>query len=127
MPREIIFTDRARKPAAVYSQAVKHGKLLYTAGQVASDPKTGKIVGSTIEVQTKRTLENLKAVLEAAGYSFSDILKVNIFLKSQSDFQGMNKVYKEFFPEAPPARTTVQAEMMNPKLLIELEAVACKD
>jgi 2-iminobutanoate/2-iminopropanoate deaminase len=127
MPRIIISTEKAPKPAAVYSQAVKHGKMLYTAGQVAFDPKTGKIIGSTIEEQTRRTLENLKAVLEAAGYHFSDILKVNIFLKSPSDFQGMNKVYQEYFPEAPPARTTVQAEMMDPNLLIELEAVACKD
>jgi len=127
MPREIISTKKAPEPAAYYSQAVKHGKLLYTAGQVANDPKTGRIAGTTIEEQTRRTLENLKAVLEAAGYSFADILKVNIFLKSSADFQGMNKVYQEFFPKAPPARTTVQANMMDPQWLIELEAVARKD
>ncbi len=91
------------------------------------DPKTGEIVGSSIEEQTRQTLLNLQAVLEAAGYSLNDVLKVNIFLKSVSDFQGMNNDYKEFFAEKPPARTTVQALMMDPNLLIELEVVASKD
>ncbi|HKM77146.1 MAG TPA: RidA family protein [Candidatus Bathyarchaeia archaeon] len=80
-----------------------------------------------MEEQTRQTLENLKNLLEAAGYSLSDVLKVLIFLKRTDDFAGMNRVYSEYFKTNPPARSTIQAEMMNPKLLIELEAVACRN
>jgi 2-iminobutanoate/2-iminopropanoate deaminase len=126
MTFEIIFTDKAPRPAACYSQATKFGNLLFTAGQIPYDPKTGEIVGSAIEEQTKQTLENLKSLLAAADYSLSDVLKVIIFLKRTTDFEGMNRVYSEYFKTNPPARSTVQAEMINPKLLIELEAIACK-
>jgi len=127
MSFEIISADKAPRPTASYSQATKFGKILFTAGQTPHDPKSGEIVGSTIEAQTRQTLENLKSLLEAAGYSLSDVLKVLVFLKRTDDFAGMNRVYSEYFKTNPPARSTVQAEMMNPKLLIELEAVACKN
>jgi 2-iminobutanoate/2-iminopropanoate deaminase len=130
MPREIVSTDKADKPMAhglPISQATKIGKYLYTAGQVAFHPKTGKVVGSTIEEQTRQALENLKAVVEAAGYSLSDVLKVSVFLKRTSDFAGMNRVYATYFKDEPPARTAVQVGLMYPDLLIELDAVACKD
>ena len=127
MSFEIISTDKAPRPTASYSQATKFGKILFTAGQIPHDPKSGEIVGSTIEAQTRQTLENLKSLLEAAGYSLSDVLKVLVFLKRTDDFAGMNRVYSEYFKTNPPARSTVQAEMMNPKLLIELEAVSCRN
>lgn len=126
MPLEVIRTDKAPKPAAFFSQATKCGNILYTAGQGACDPATGSVVGANIEEQTKRTLDNLKAILDAAGYSLTDVLKVNIFLKRISDFQGMNKIYSEYFKQKPPARTTVQSELANPSFLIEIDAVACK-
>jgi 2-iminobutanoate/2-iminopropanoate deaminase len=126
MPYEVVSTMDAPKSPAHYSQATTYGKLVCTAGQVSFDPKTGEIVGSTIEDQTKRALDNLKAVLEVAGCSFLDVLKVNIYLKRTSDFAGMNSVYVKYFKEPLPARTTVQAELMDPNLLIELDAVACK-
>ncbi|HYW00496.1 MAG TPA: Rid family detoxifying hydrolase [Candidatus Acidoferrum sp.] len=126
MSFEIISTDKAPRPTASYSQATKFGKFLFTAGQIPHDPKSGEIVGSTIEEQTRQTLENLKNLLEAAGYSISDVLKVLIFLKRTDDFAGMNRIYSEYFKTNAPARSTVQAQMMNPKLLIELEAIACK-
>ena len=81
MPFEVISTSRSPRPTASYSQATKFGALLFTAGQIPLDPKTGEVVGSTIEEQTKQTLENLKNLLDAAGYSLSDVLKVLIFLK----------------------------------------------
>ena len=127
MPFEVISTNRSPRPTAAYSQATKFGALLFTAGQIPLDPKTGEVVGSTIEEQTKQTMENLKDLLDAAGYSLSDVLKVLIFLKRTDDFEGMNRVYSDYFKVNPPARSTVQAEMMNPKLLIELEAVACRN
>jgi len=127
MSFEIIFTDKAPQPTALYSQATKFGKFLFTAGQIPHNPKSGEIVGSTIEEQTRQTLENLKNLLESAGYSLSDVLKVLIFLKRTDDFAGMNRVYSEYFKTNPPARSTVQAEMMNLKLLIELEAIACRN
>jgi 2-iminobutanoate/2-iminopropanoate deaminase len=127
MPFEVISTDRSPTPTASYSQATKFGALLFTAGQIPLDPRTGEVVGSTIEEQTRQTLENLKNLLDAAGYCLSDVLKVLIFLKRIDDFAGMNRIYSEYFKTNPPARSTVQAEMMNPKLLIELEAVACRN
>jgi len=127
MPFEVISTDRSPKATAVYSQATKFGALLFTAGQIPLDPKTGQVVGSTIEEQTRQTLENLKNLLDSAEYSLSDVLKVIIFLKRIDDFAGMNRVYSEYFKTNPPARSTVQAEMMNPNLLIELEAIACRN
>ena len=127
MSFEIISTNKAPRPTASYSQATKFGKFLFTAGQIPLDPKSGEIVGSTIEEQTRRTLEILKNLLEVSGCSLSDVLKVLIFLKRTSDFEGMNRAYSEYFKTSPPARSTVQAEMMNPKLLIELEAIACRD
>jgi len=126
MSFEIISTDKSPRPSACYSQATKFGNLLFTAGQIPYDPKTGEVVGLTIEEQTKQTLENLKSLLTAADYSLSDVLKVIIFLKRTIDFKGMNRVYSEYFKTNPPARSTVQAEMINPKLLIELEAIVCK-
>jgi len=127
MSFEIISTDKAPRPTASYSQATKFGKILFTAGQIPHDPKSGEIVGSIIEAQTRQTLENLKSLREAAGYSLSDVSKVLVFLKRTDDFAGMNRVYSEYFKTNPPARSTVQAEMMNPKLLIELEAVSCRN
>lgn len=97
MSFEIISTDKAPRPTASYSQATKFGKLLFTAGQIPLDPKSGEIVGSTIEEQTRQSLENLRILLGAAGYSLSDVLKVLIFLKRTSDFEGMNRVYSEYF------------------------------
>ena len=124
MPLEVISTDKAPKPVGPYSQAVRMDKLVFTAGQLAFDPNTGTIVGTTIEDQTRQALENVKAILQAGGCTLRDVLKVTIYLKRTSDFAGMNTVYKEFFGEKAPARTTVQAEIVNPKALIEVDAVA---
>ena len=124
MTREIVKTTNAPQPIGPYSQGIKAGGFLFTAGQGAVDPKTGKITGDSIEAQTRRTLQNIQGILEASGFSLRDVVKVSIFLKSMSDFQRMNEVYKTFFAENPPARTTVQAELPGQGMLIEIDATA---
>lgn len=127
MTRKVVSTDKAPRPVGPYSQAVRMGNLIFTAGQLASDPKTGELVGTTIEDQTRQVLGNVKAILESSGCTLQDVLKVTVYLKRTSDFAGMNVVYKEFFGDKPPARTTVQAEIVNPKALIEVDTVAGTD
>jgi 2-iminobutanoate/2-iminopropanoate deaminase len=119
----------AGAPAAIgpYSQAVRVGALLYTSGQIALDPATGQLAEGGIEAQTRQVLENLKAVLEAAGSSLAQVIKTLVFLKSMGDFAAMNAVYAEYLaPEGviPPARSTVQAAGLPRDALVEIEVVA---
>ena len=116
-------------PAAIgpYSQAVHIGNLLYTSGQVALDPATGNLVPGGIEAQTTRVLENLKAVLAAAGLDFAHVVKTPVFLKDMSDFAAMNTLYAQSFaPEGvvPPARSTVQVAALPKDALVEIECIA---
>ncbi|MDT7878905.1 MAG: Rid family detoxifying hydrolase [Candidatus Caldarchaeales archaeon] len=124
MPRTVVFTERAPRPVGPYSQAVKAGGWVFVAGQVAIDPATGKLVEGDIRAQARRTLMNVKEILEAAGASLRDVVKVNVYLARQEDFQAMNEVYREFFTENPPARTTVVVKMVSDAILIEVDAVA---
>jgi 2-iminobutanoate/2-iminopropanoate deaminase len=124
MPRTVVFTERAPRPVGPYSQAVKAGGWVFVAGQVAIDPATGKLVEGDIRAQARRTLMNVKEILEAAGASLRDVVKVNVYLARQEDFQAMNEVYREFFTENPPARTTVIVKMVSDAILIEVDAVA---
>jgi 2-iminobutanoate/2-iminopropanoate deaminase len=124
MPRTVVFTGRAPRPVGPYSQAVKAGGWVFVAGQVAIDPATGKLVEGDIRAQARRTLMNVKEILEAAGASLRDVVKVNVYLARQEDFQAMNEVYREFFTENPPARTTVVVKMVSDAILIEVDAVA---
>jgi 2-iminobutanoate/2-iminopropanoate deaminase len=112
------------EPGALYSPAIVAGNLVFTAGNVGWVPETREIPAG-IEAQTAQTLENLKSVLEAAGTSLEHVVKVNIFLTNMDDFAAMNQVYRGYFPENPPARTTVGvAALALPDLLIEIEMVA---
>lgn len=124
MPRTVVFTERAPRPVGPYSQAVKAGGWVFVAGQVAIDPATGKLVEGDIRAQARRTLMNVKEILEAAGASLRDVVKVNVYLARQEEFQAMNEVYREFFTENPPARTTVVVKMVSDAILIEVDAVA---
>ena len=127
MPRKTLTPDQLDfqpRPTYPYSPGAKGGNLVYTAGQVAwgSD---GNIVGiGDIEVQTRQTLSNVGAVLTEGGASWDDVLKCNVYLKDMGDFQKMNAVFAEIFPENPPARTTVQTPMAEETMLVEIEAVA---
>ena len=97
------------------------------SGQGPIDPKTGKMIEADIEKQTYQTLQNVKAIVEDAGLSLNDVVKVSIFLKNASDFQKMNEIYKTYFQENPPTRTTVQANFVSPGMLIEIDAIACRE
>ena len=123
--KEIIRTERAPIPKVPISQAVKAGGMVYCSGFVPADPATGKLVKGDIEVQTDRVFQNLKAVLEAAGSSFDKVVKATVFLTDKKDFAGVNKVFGRYFAKDPPARSTVQVELMiDAKVEIELIAIA---
>ncbi len=124
--REAVKTDKAPKAIGPYSQGIKAGDFVYTAGQAGVNPATGKIVEGGIAEQTRQVLKNVQSILEAAGSSLELVVKTGVFLQDMGDFQAMNEVYAEFFPpdKNPPARTTVQAAKLPLGALVEIDAVA---
>jgi 2-iminobutanoate/2-iminopropanoate deaminase len=124
MAKEVIHTSRAPGVVGPYSQGIRAGGFVYTAGQIALDPATGKLVGETVEEQTRRVLENLKAVLEAAGSSMDKVVKTTVFITDMGHFARMNAVYAEYFPNEPPARTTLPMASLPLGGLVEIECVA---
>jgi 2-iminobutanoate/2-iminopropanoate deaminase len=126
MPRIIISTDKAPAAVGPYSQAVLVGDFVYTAGQIPLDPATGRLAEGDIGAQTRQVLLNLKAILEAAGSSTSDVVKTTVFLVAMDEFKAMNAVYAEFFSAAPPARSTVQVGALPLGARVEIEAVAIR-
>jgi 2-iminobutanoate/2-iminopropanoate deaminase len=125
--KQIIATEKAPRAIGPYSQAVAHNGLLYLSGQIALDPATGQLIEGDIAAQTERVLENLKAVLEAAGSSLDRVLKTTVYLKDLSEFARMNEVYGRYFPENPPARATVEVARLPRDARVEIEAVAWVD
>ena len=124
MEKDVIQTENAPGAVGPYSQAVRVGSFVYTAGQIGLDPSTGKMVDDDIEVQTERVLNNLKAVLQAAGSSLSDVFKTTVFLLDMGEFTAMNGVYSSFFSDKPPARSAVQVAALPLGGRVEIEAVA---
>ncbi len=127
MSKSVISTPGAPAAIGPYSQGIRTGTLIFTAGQIALDPATQQVVAGGITEQTKRALENLKAILEAAGSSLSQVVKATVFLKDFNDFAAMNAVYAAFLaPDGvlPPARTTIEAARLPKDVLIEIELVA---
>lgn len=124
MKREAVQTDRAPKAIGPYEQAIKVDSLVFTAGQIPIDPKTGNIVDGGIAAQTRQVLENLKGVLEAAGSSLDRVIKATVFLKNMADFAAMNEVYAEYFGSSKPARSTVAVAELPRGALIEIDLVA---
>jgi len=118
----------AHAPAAIgpYSQAIEAGQLLFCSGQLPTVPKTGDLVGEDIGAQARQVLENMGAVLKAGGSSHAHVVKTTVFLTDLNDFAAMNKVYAEFFPEASPARSTVQVAALPKGAKVEIEAIALK-
>lgn len=124
MPRQALQPEGIAPPTPPYSPVVISGDLVYTAGQVAHDAE-GSLVAGGIEEQTRRTLENVRTCLEAAGCTLDDVMKVTAFLADLGDFEGYNRVYREFFAEPYPARTSVRAGLPG-GVLVEIEAVASR-
>jgi reactive intermediate/imine deaminase len=119
--KEIVRTDKAPRPAGPYSQGViLSGRTLYVAGQGPANPATG-VMPDGIDAQVTQCLENVKAIVEAAGATLADVVKVNAYLKDMADFPAYNAIYKRYFPEPYPARTTVQSDL--PRFLVEIDAI----
>ena len=124
MERQVIHTDNAPKAIGPYSQAIRVGEFIFCAGQAGLDPSTGNLVSGGIEAETRRVLQNLAAVLEAAGTSCSRVVKTTVFLLDMNEFARMNAVYAEFFPTNPPARSTVQVARLPKDARVEIEVIA---
>jgi 2-iminobutanoate/2-iminopropanoate deaminase len=124
MAERAISTDRAPRAIGPYSQAIAAGELLFLSGQIPLDPATGELVSGGIEIQTRRVMQNLAAVLEAAGSSFEEVVRTTIFLADLGDFAAVNAVYAEFFPGTPPARSTVQVAALPRGARVEIDAIA---
>lgn len=126
MNREIITTDHAPAAVGPYSQAVRAGDFVFTAGQIGLDPATGQLVAGGLEAQTRQVLANLSAVLAAAGTSLDNVVKTTIFLTDLSAFKTVNSIYGQYFTGAPPARSTVEVAALPLGALVEIEAVAVR-
>ena len=122
--KKIVSTEKAPKAIGPYSQAILAEDLVFTAGQVGLDPATMELVEGGIEAQTRQVLNNLKYVLESADSGLRFVIKTTVFLQDMADFAQMNAVYAEFFPENPPARSTVQVAALPKGALVEIECVA---
>ena len=124
LKREIITTPHAPAAVGPYSQAVRVGDFIYSAGQIALVPKTGKLIEGGIEAQTRQVMQNLSQVLEAAGSSLNNVVKSTIFVTDMADFARVNEVYGSFFADNPPARSTVQVAALPLGANVEIEVVA---
>lgn len=122
--KNVVTTDRGPKPIGPYSQAIRANGFIFVSGQVALDPKTGEMVAGDIAKQTERTLENLKAIVEASGTQLNHVVKATVYLKNMDDFAAMNEVYARYFTLSPPARSTVQAVRLPKDALVEIDVIA---
>ncbi len=124
MMKKVISTGKAPSAIGPYSQAIQVGNLVYTSGQIPIDPATGAFVEGGIKEQTRRSLLNVKAVLEEAGLTMGDVVKTTVFMADMNDFADMNSVYAEFFSEPYPARSAVAVKTLPKGALVEIEVVA---
>ncbi len=122
--REVIATKAAPQAIGPYSQAIKAAGLVFCSGQIAFEPASGTIVAGDVSQQTERALQNLAAVLAAAGSGLDRVVKTTVFLKNMSDFAAMNQVYGRYFKTAPPARSTVEAARLPRDVLVEIDVIA---
>jgi 2-iminobutanoate/2-iminopropanoate deaminase len=124
MSKRIVRTEEAPQAIGPYSQAVGGGGFVFAAGQLALDPHTGQLVPGDVRIQTKRVMENIKAILESAGSSLANVVKTTVFLRDLNDFGAMNEIYGSYFQEDPPARSTVQVAKLPRDGAVEIEVVA---
>ena len=126
MMKKVLSTAKAPAAIGPYSQAIQVGNLVYTSGQIPIDPATGMFVEGGIKEQTRQSLLNVKAILEEAGLTMSDVVKTTVFMADMNDFPDMNAVYAEFFAEPYPARSAVAVKTLPKGALVEIEVVAGK-
>ncbi len=124
--KKIISTPNAPKAIATYSQAVEAGGMLFVAGQIAIDPSSGKLVEGGIEEQTLQVMKNIGAILEAAGYSYKDVVKTVCLLSNMANYSKVNSIYGTYFPKEPPARAAYSVSGLPMGSLIEIETIACR-
>jgi 2-iminobutanoate/2-iminopropanoate deaminase len=124
MSRKIVFTEKAAKPPATYSQAVKAAGLIFVSGTSPADPVTGKFIGETVQEQTRQCLKNISAILEEAGSSMERVVSVTVILADEDDFSGMNEEWLRWFPNNPPARQGAKLPARIPGLKISIAAIA---
>jgi 2-iminobutanoate/2-iminopropanoate deaminase len=124
--KKIISTDKAPKAVGPYNQAIEANGTLYISGQLPINPATGQFVSNDVREQTQQSLENIKAILEAAGYSFKDVVKSTVLLKDINDFAAMNEVYAQYYNSDMPARAAYQAANLPMGALVEIETIAAK-
>ena len=122
--KEIVSTEKAPKALGPYSQAIKVGSTLYISGQIPFVPETMTLISDDIQDQTRQSIENIKSIVNEAGYKLSDIVKVNVFVKNIEDFDKINEVYSEYFSEVKPARALVEVSKLPKDVKIEIEAIA---
>ena len=123
--RKVVKTSKAPKPTGVYSQGIVSGDFVFVAGQGATNPETNQLELGDIRSETRRVLENIRAILQAAGSSLRSVVRVGVFLADLKDFDGMNDVFQEFFPKDPPARTTVGCALSE--IAVEIDCIARLD
>lgn len=126
MERKVILTPEAPKPIGPYSQAIEAGGFIFCSGQIPLDPQTGRIIEGSIHAQTERILTNLKAVLEAAGSSLEQTVKMTVYLTDLADFENLNQVLGKHFPQEPPARAVVQVSALPKNATVEIDIIALK-
>ena len=124
MKKEIINTEKAPAALGPYSQAIKAGNTIYVSGQIPLIPETMEIISDDVQEQTKQSLENVKAVLEAAGATLNDVVKASVFIKDMNDFAKINEIYATYFTENNPARACVEVARLPKNVKVEIEVIA---
>ena len=125
MAKLVVLTKEAPAPIGPYNQGIiASGSLLFTAGQIPLDPKTGQVVPGDIKAQTRQVLKNIQAIVEKGGATMQSIIKTTVFLSDMGEFAGMNEVYTEFFQDGPPARSTVEVAKLPRDAKVEIDAIA---
>ena len=125
--KKVILTENAPSPVGPYSQAIQAGEFLFIAGQIPANPSSGEIIRGDIQSATKQVMENLKAIVEEAGYSMDDLVRCRVYLKNMDEFKQMNEVYGSFFREKPPARAAIEVARLPLDVDVEISAIAWKE
>ena len=126
-PKKVILTDKAPAPVGPYSQAIQAGNFLFVAGQIPYDTSTKEIVYGDVQKATKVVLENIKTIVEEAGYSMDDIVRCRVYLKDMDDFGKMNEIYAQYFINNPPARAAIEVARLPKDVDVEISAIAWKE